>query len=209
MLRLSSVVFLPFFALLACSGPAPDASEATSASEAAFTTVRLEKSRIEVFLNQVNVTSPVDGACSIRSVRFRITYENPTLPPETKVSLHAGESYADQDHIGDGFGWGDFHERYWGNIRDLAMTPSTRRFSVEASANPYMRVYQDWHSGNGDWTSQIYAATLQFVFRLELPDGTVLWDNRLRQDYWVSSNGPACPYGSTGGFVQAATWGPF
>ncbi len=195
-------------ALAGCSSASVDDST-TGINEAAFTSVKLEKSRVEVFLNQTNTKSTIVDECLIESVQFRITYDNPTLPAGTKVSLHAGESHGDQDYIGDGMGYTPYEAHYWTRIRDVAMTPISGSWSVETSARPNGRMFQDWSSAFGEWRSEIYGATLQFVFRLELPDGTVFWDNRLRQDYWVNGNGPACPGGSTSGFVSVATWGPF
>src|SRR5689334_2840147 len=87
-----------------CSVPSGD-EQSLGSSQAGLTStsVLLEKSRIEVFLDQKNTQS--GGECFVDSARFRVTYRNETLPGGTQVSLHAGESYSDQGWTGDGFGW--------------------------------------------------------------------------------------------------------
>ncbi len=200
---------LPILFLTAMTGCAANTGDATTdSSEAALTSVRLEKSRVEVDLDQTNGDFGVPGQCGIEKTTFRIRYRNPTLPAGAKVTLHAGESFSDQQWIGDGFGWGDWRKGTWGSLRDLAMTDSGGTFSVDTNASAYTKnPAGQYYLGMPDPVT--FAAELSFVFRIDLPDGTVLWDNRLRQDYWVSGNGPACPDGTTGGFVSRASWGPF
>jgi hypothetical protein len=80
-------------------------------------------------------------------------------------------------------------------------------YSADTTASPLYRYTPgQWYPGQGG--PQVFAAELQFVFKLELPDGTVLWDNRLRQDYEAKGDGAGCS-GGTSGFVERASWGPF
>ncbi len=204
---------LALFALLVagalasgCAANTGDSS--TDSTEAALTSVRLEKSHITVELDQKSGDFGVPGQCGVEKATFRITYDNPTLPAGTKITLHAGESYSDQQWIGDGFGWGQWSKGTWGSVRDLAMNDAGGTFTVDTTASSYTQnPAGQYYLGMPDPVT--YAPELAFVFRLELPDGTVLWDNRLRRDYGVSGNGPACPSGTTGGFVPRASWGPF
>ena len=194
----------------ACAAPV-DEDSTVDTTEAAISSVKLEKSRIEAWLDQKNTTSSVSGECLIESTKFRIVYENPTLPSGTKVTLHVGENAADQQYIGDGFGWGSWREAHWQNVKDLDMPKTGSKHSIEVDGHPYTRFFENWNAWPmpGQWEMQTYGATIQFVFRLQLPDGKVLWDNRLRQDYWVNGNGPGCPGGSTNGFKLQKSWGPF
>lgn len=191
----------------ACAAPTgDDASDTTS--EAALSSPRLEKSHVAVELDQKNGDFGVPGQCAVEKATFRITYTNPTLPAGTKITLHAGESYSDQGWIGDGFGWGQWSRGTWGSVRDLPMNDAGGTFTVDTTASSYTKYPAgQYYIGMPDPVT--FAPELSFVFRLELPDGTVLWDNRLRQDYWVSGNGPACPSGTTGGFIPRASWGPY
>jgi len=189
----------------ACAAPSSDDQvNDTSSSEAALSSqIKLEKSRIEVLLDQTNA-GPADK-CSIVSTKFRVSYENASLPKGTTVVLHAGENFADQQWIGDGFGWGPYRERYWGKTRDLAMTNAGSKWSAETTASPYAQYSS---SESGGFVTQ-YGASIKFVFKLTLPSGEVVWDNRLGQDYSANGNGPACPGGTTGGFILRSAWGPF
>jgi hypothetical protein len=194
-------------ACFGCSAPPDDSTGATS--QAALTGgsgVKLEKSRIEVLLNQTNSGTPDN--CSVDVATFRVSYENAGFPAGTKVTLHAGESYSDQGWIGDGFGWGQWSKGLWGEIRDLSMEEVGGKFIAETTAKAYTQYYPgQYFWGMPDPTT--YAPELVFVFRIEYPDGTVHWDNKLHQDYWVSANGPACPAGTTGGFIFRTGWGPY
>jgi hypothetical protein len=197
-----------FVACAAPSGGETDSSQANLSSSS----VKLEESRIEVYLDQKN--SPVEDApCSIDSVKFRITYKNPTLPAGATVTLHEGESAGEQEYIGDGFGWTQWSKQTWTQTQDVAMPEAGGTFAAEIPAKPYGKMYQDWSSGIGQWVGMTYPAEIQFVFRVQLPDGTVLWDNRLHQDYWVEGNGTGdgatCGGTSTNGFVFRQGWGPF
>ena len=196
-----------------CAAPTSEDAQSSSQSDlsSSSSSVRLEKSHIEVLLDQKNVanssTDSTEG-CFIQSVAFRIRYDNPTLPNGTKLTLHAGETESGQYWVGDGFGYSDWGTPWdWGNVRDLSMSESGGVFSADTTAQPLYR-YSPGQSELGQAAPQVFPAELQFVFRLELPDGTVLWDNRLRRDYEVKGNGAGCS-GDTSGFVSRASWGPF
>src|SRR5687768_10864840 len=155
-------------ASLAFAGCAsPDVEEDTETSEAAVTGVKLEKSRIEVWFDQKNEVSSVSGTCFIDSTKFRIVYKNPTLPAGTKVVLHVGESAGYQDYVGDGFGWGSWREAHWQAVRDVNMNASGAKWTTEIDGHPYTQ-NPTWPA-SGESTT--YGASIQFVFRLELPSG--------------------------------------
>ena len=57
-------------------------------------------------------------------------------------------------------------------------------FVIETGAQPY-----GWYESDGiDARSGTAPAKLEFVFRIDLPDGTTLWDNRAGQNYEVSGH---------------------
>ncbi len=185
--------------LVACSAQTDDTS--VDGSEADLTaSVKLEKSKVRAFLDQKNTFNSTN--CVVESAKFRITYENSTLPVGTTVTLHAGESFSDQEFIGDGFGFGTFHKGTWGSVRDQKMTLSRGVYSAQTTAQPYGEVFP-----NGDGTT--HAPEIQFAFMIRLPSGRVLWDNRLNADYIVTGNEPVCVNGSTNGFIARGSWGPF
>jgi hypothetical protein len=186
-----------------CSAPAED-DDASSESAQALSTSRLERSRIEV--SGKNTTSNGLGECLVSRTVFRITYENETLPAGTKVALHVGQSLWNQDYIGDGFGWSDARKAHWQGARDVEMTQSGAGYRTDVEIEASGRSVRDWSQGYEQWTFRSELPEIQFVFRIELPNGRVLWDNRLRQDYGVAANGANCP-GS--GFFPITSWGPF
>jgi hypothetical protein len=198
----SLVALVPVIAFVGCA--APSTAEDSSASEAPLSSSEhLEKSRIEVAA-KITKTHDVGGMCAIDKTHVRITYDNSTLPPGTKITLHIGESRYDQYFIGDGFGWSDGRKVEWMNIRDLAMTTADGKWNVETDVDGYGRIH---NSPDGGWVSEPLGAELQVVFRLELPGGRVIWDDRMHRNYEASLNYQMCP-----GYVDLAplaSWGPF
>jgi hypothetical protein len=188
-------------ALAACAAPTADADNASTSSEAALTDAHLEKSRIQVF-GAKNTQHDNVGQCVIDATKFRVTYDNAALPAGTTVTLHVGESGYDQSFIGDGFGWGSGRKVWWQNLRDLPMNDSGGAWSAELDVNGYGRSY---NTPDNDFGREFYAPEIEFVFRIELPDGRVLWDNRLHQNY-VADAFCSGPGGET---VPLASWGPF
>ena len=199
----AAATFVSVLACVGCAGPAAG-EDAASGSEAALSSSeRLEKSRIDVAAKN---TRTHDGGdlCIIDQSHVRITYDNPTLPPGTKIVLHIGESRYDQYLIGDGFGWSSGRKVEWSNVRDLAMTTDGEKATVETDVDGFARMY---NGPDGDFRSEAFPPEFQFVFRLELPDGRVLWDDRLHQNYEARMSSDACP-----GYIDMAplsSWGPF
>lgn len=203
---LMGFLFAASLALVACGGTARDdgSSGATGASEGALTSVALEKSHIEVNVDQTSSKAPGDAECTIRSVTYRISYENPSLPAGTKIVAHVGHTSSTQQYIGDGFGWGEYHTAKWTDPVDLDMKRTGKSYEVEVDGQaygPYTKTFD-----LGFWQSHQEGSAIQFVFRLELPNGQVLWDNRLDQDYEATSPSPVdCAHVSR----SAGSWGPF
>lgn len=197
---------LASFAAAGCSGAPRDDASSTSESSAALTSApRLERSHIEV--SAKNQTSNGEGICNVDSAHFRITYTNDTLPAGTKITLHWGHSAFQQEFIGDGFGWSDATYQSWQDPKDVDMQSDGSGFSAELDANAYGRTVRDWSQGWEQWRTIGSPPEIQFVFRVEMPDGTVAWDNRLNRDYGAAAAGAACP--SLGDYVPLASWGPF
>jgi hypothetical protein len=193
---------VPVIAFVGCA--APSTAEDSSASEAPLSSSEhLEKSRIDVAA-KITKTHDVSGMCAIDKTHVRITYDNSTLPSGTKITLHIGESRYDQYFIGDGFGWSDGRKVEWMNLRDLPMTATGDTWTVETDVDGYGRIHNNPDLG---FVSEPLGAELQFVFRLELPGGRVVWDDRLHQNYEASMNYKMCP-----GYIDLAplaSWGPF
>jgi hypothetical protein len=188
---------------VACAAPTGDADSTSTSSEAALTETHLEKSTIQVF-GAKNTQHDNVGQCVIDATKFRVTYENASLPAGTTITLHIGESGYDQYFIGDGFGWAPGRKVWWQNVRDVAMTTSSgaSTWSAELEVNGYGRSY---NTPDNDFAREAYAPEIEFVFRLQLPDGRVQWDNRLNRNYGATAfcSGPG------GATVPLASWGPF
>ena len=190
--------------LAACAAPTGGTENASTSSEAALTEAHLEKSRIQVF-GAKNTQHDNVGQCVIDATKFRVTYDNAALPAGTTITLHVGESGYDQYFIGDGFGWASGQKVWWQNLRDLPMSAgggAAGSWSAELDVNGYGRSY---NTPDNDFAREPFAPEIQFVFRLALPDGRVLWDNRLHQNYGATAfcSGPG------GETVPLASWGPF
>jgi hypothetical protein len=189
--------------LYAGCAAAPDDDASGAGAALASSGEHLEKSRIDVSAKN---TRTHDGGdlCVIDQTHVRITYQNPTVPAGTKLVLHVGESRYDQYFIGDGFGWSEGRKVEWMEVRDVAMAASVPGWAVETDVAGYARMY---NGPDGDFRPEAFAPEFQFAFRLELPDGRVLWDDRLHQNYEARMSSDACP-----GYVDLAplaSWGPF
>jgi hypothetical protein len=185
----------------ACAAPTSDGESTSTSAEAALTETHLEKSQVQVF-GAKNTQHDNVGQCVIDATKFRVTYDNATLPAGTKLTLHIGESGYDQYFIGDGFGWASGQKVWWQNARDVAMSAAGSTWTAEIDVNGYGRSY---NTPDNDFAREAFAPEIQFVFRLELPDGRVQWDNRLNRNYGATAfcSGPG------GASVPLASWGPF
>jgi hypothetical protein len=200
---LLSAALVSVVAFVGCAAPASSEDSSTGSEAALSSSEHLERSRIEVAAKN---TRTHDGGdlCVIDQSHLRISYENATLPAGTKIALHIGESRYDQYFIGDGFGWSDGRKVEWMSVRDLAMTAAGDKWTVETDVDGFARMH---NTSDGSFGSEAFPPEFQFVFRLELPDGREIWDDRLHQNYEARMSSDACP-----GYVDMAplaSWGPF
>lgn len=201
-LSVASVITL--LSAVACAAPTADAESTSTSADSALTETHLDKSKIQVF-GAKNTQHDNVGQCVVDATRFRVTYDNASLPSGTTITLHIGESGYDQYFIGDGFGWASGQKVWWQNIRDVAMSTSGSSgstWSAEVDVNGYGRSY---NTPDNDFAREFYAPQIELVFRLQLPDGRVQWDDRLHQSY-VAEAFCAGPGSET---VPLASWGPF
>ena len=184
---------------VACSAPV---SDATSSSNAAVTSsVPLEKSRIDVAARVK--THDDNELCAIDSATFRVSYyQNPDLPPGTQLTLHVGHAAYDQSFTGDGFGWTEGREVFWQDVQDLAMSSANGSFSADLDVNGFVKMS---NGSDGSFNSQPFPPEIEFAFKLDLPDGTTLWDNRLNQNY----DATAVCNAAGNNFAPLTSWGPF
>ena len=164
-LLLCSLASLSLVTMAGCAAPTSANDEPSATSDSALSGIT---SGAKVSVTEATTGTSNGTSCThADATEFTVRYENHALPWGTRVELHSGW----------GFYEGPPYE--WLDIDDAGMS-SVAGWTWEASRTI------DWH------TAAAGPLRLDFVVKITMPNGRVVWDNTGGSGFYLAELGGTC-----------------
>jgi hypothetical protein len=162
---LCSLASLSLVTMAGCAAPTSEDGEASATSDSALSSVT---AGADVSVTEASKGTTNGTSCThVDATDFAVRYENHALPWGTRVELHSGW----------GFYEGEPYE--WLDVRDADMS-SAAGWTWEAHRTI------DWQ------TAAAGPLRLDFVVKITMPDGRVVWDNTGGSGFYLAEIGGTC-----------------